>query len=113
MVESGQNCGGACQTGVRALGAADISRRLPELDQWTVERGWHLVKSFSFPDFAEALAFVNRVGTIAEKLGHHPDLYLTWGAVRVDTWTHSIDGLSENDFVLAVKIDELRRERQD
>ena len=53
------------------------------------------------------LAFVNRVGDVAEAEGHHPDIYFTWGRARIEIWTHSIDGLSESDFVLAAKIDRL------
>ena len=65
--------------------------------------GHHLSKTWRFPDFAAALAFVIRVGAVAEAEGHHPDIYLSWGKVRLDIWTHKIDGLSESDFVLAAK----------
>ena len=57
----------------------------------------------------EALGFVNRVGEIAEQQSHHPDIHLAWGKVRVEVWTHKIDGLTESDFILAAKIDEIRR----
>jgi len=62
-----------------------------------------------FPDFASGLAFVNAVGAIAEAEGHHPDLLLAWGRVEIEIWTHAIDGLSESDFILAAKIDEITR----
>lgn len=65
-------------------------------------------KTFSFKNFAEALAFANNVGAIAEEEGHHPDLIVAWGRVVVSLATHAIDGLSENDFILAAKIDELK-----
>jgi 4a-hydroxytetrahydrobiopterin dehydratase len=65
-----------------------------------------LQKTYTFPDFAQALAFVNRAGAVAEVEGHHPDVYLTWGKVGVEIWTHAIGGLSENDFILAAKLDE-------
>ncbi len=65
----------------------------------------HLAKSFLFPDFKTALAFVNRVGEVAEQEGHHPDLALSWGRVDVRIYTHKIDGLTESDFILAAKID--------
>jgi 4a-hydroxytetrahydrobiopterin dehydratase len=65
----------------------------------------HIGKTFVFPDFKTALAFVNRVGAVAEAEGHHPDLSLTWGRVDVKTYTHKIDGLTESDFILAAKID--------
>lgn len=74
---------------------------------WEAVEEHHLVRHFSFPDFAAALEFTNRVGAIAEREGHHPDLLLGWGRVEVRIWTHAIDGLSENDFILAAKIDRL------
>jgi 4a-hydroxytetrahydrobiopterin dehydratase len=65
----------------------------------------HLHKVFTFPDFKKALDFVNRVGTIAEAEGHHPDILLGWGKAEITTYTHKIDGLTESDFILAAKID--------
>ena len=67
----------------------------------------HLEKTFKFKDFAEALAFTKRVGELAESVGHHPDIHLSWGRVKIQIWTHKIDGLVESDFVLAAKIDVL------
>ena len=64
-------------------------------------------KTFTFPDFRGALKFVNRVGELAEEQGHHPDILLAWGKVDITTWTHKINGLTESDFVLAAKIDQL------
>src|SRR5579871_2155809 len=69
----------------------------------------HLKKSYAFPDFVKALAFVNQAGAIAEEQGHHPDLYLSWGKVGVEIWTHKIDGLTESDFILAAKLDRIPR----
>ena len=69
--------------------------------------GHHLKRAFSFPDFRAALAFVNRVGELAEEQGHHPDIFLAWGKAEITTWTHKIDGLTESDFILAAKIDQL------
>ena len=79
--------------------------------------GWQLIditpgvmalrKSFAFKDFAEALAFVDRAGAIAEEQGHHPDILLRWGEARVDIWTHKIKGLTESDFILAAKFDRI------
>ncbi|HEV7764386.1 MAG TPA: 4a-hydroxytetrahydrobiopterin dehydratase [Thermoanaerobaculia bacterium] len=71
---------------------------------WRVIDGYHLEKEFTFPDFAQALAFTNRVGAIAEEQGHHPDIHLSWGKARVTTWTHDTDGLTRSDFELAAKI---------
>jgi hypothetical protein len=65
------------------------------------------VRSYKFPDFKSALAFVNRVGALAEEQGHHPDILLGWGKVEITTWTHAVDGLTESDFILAAKIDQL------
>lgn len=72
---------------------------------WHIINEHHLEKEFLFKDFKEALAFTNIIGELAEKEGHHPDLHLSWGRVRVVLWTHKINGLSESDFILAAKID--------
>jgi 4a-hydroxytetrahydrobiopterin dehydratase len=74
---------------------------------WEIVEEHHLSKSYKFTNFAEALAFVNRAGRVAEQEGHHPDLAFGWGYARVEVWTHAIDGLSESDFILAAKIDEI------
>jgi 4a-hydroxytetrahydrobiopterin dehydratase len=85
----------------------DVASRLMEqLNGWAFEQG-HLAKSYTFSDFAGALEFVNRIGAIAEEQGHHPDIYMTWGKVSVEVWTHKIDGLTESDFILAAKFDEI------
>ena len=70
---------------------------------WEVVDGHHLQKRYTFDDFADALAFTNRVGAIAETEGHHPDIYLAWGQVELKIWTHKIDGLTESDFIFAAK----------
>jgi len=74
---------------------------------WEVVDEHHLTKTFRFKNFAEALAYVNRVGQMAEEQKHHPDIYLAWGQVRIDIWTHKIDGLTESDFVFAAKAEKL------
>lgn len=97
-----------CHGGMPTLPEERVDALLRELDAgWEVVDGHHLQKSFGFPDFATALDFVNRVGELAESEGHHPDLHLSWGRVEVEIWTHAVDGLTENDFVLAAKIEEL------
>lgn len=83
----------------------DLNRQVPE---WKVIDEHHIKRTFQFPDFASALAFVNKVGEVAEKEGHHPDILLSWGKAEVTTWTHKIDGLTESDFILAAKIDKLK-----
>ena len=67
----------------------------------------HLEKTYKFKNFVEALAFTNKVGELAEASQHHPDIYLAWGQVKITLWTHKIGGLSENDFILAAKMDVL------
>ncbi|MCB1116044.1 MAG: 4a-hydroxytetrahydrobiopterin dehydratase [Chlamydiia bacterium] len=74
-------------------------------DKWEVIEEHHLEKKFPFKNFREALAFTNIVGKIAEEEGHHPNIFLSWGEVILQIWTHKIDGLSESDFILASKIE--------
>lgn len=97
-----------CRGGVPPLTEAQWQPLLAQLKGWSVIDGHHLDKTFEFKDFVGALAFVNQVGDIAEKNGHHPDIYLAWGRARITVWTHKIDGLTLSDFVLAAKCDELR-----
>ena len=94
-----------CRAGTPKLTAVEYAPLLAQLSGWRVVDEHHLTKRYEFPDFLSALAFVNRVGQVAEQNSHHPDLQLAWGRVVIDVWTHSIDGLSESDFVLAAKCD--------
>lgn len=97
-----------CSGGVPPLEGEELRELARELDaRWRVVDDHHLEREYPFPDFASALAFTNRVGELAETEGHHPDIHLAWGMVRITLWTHKIDGLSRSDFVLAAKIDEL------
>jgi 4a-hydroxytetrahydrobiopterin dehydratase len=96
-----------CRGGVAPLAGEALERLLVQVPGWRVVDGHHLLKAFQFPDFRTALDFVNRAGGVAEEEGHHPDLYLAWGKVEVQIWTHKIDGLTESDFVLAAKIGQL------
>lgn len=111
-----QNAGGLagekcvpCRGGVPALQGEEL-RELERIlgGYWSVVGEHHLEKEYRFPDFAKALAFTNAIGALAEAEGHHPDIHLAWGKVRVTIWTHKIDGLTRSDFVLAAKIDGLR-----
>ena len=68
------------------------------------EKGTVIERTYTFKDFAEALAFANKVGALAEEEGHHPDMFVAWGKVRLTLTTHAVKGLSENDFILAAKI---------
>ena len=94
-----------CRGDVAPLTEARLQPLLAQLTGWDCVDGHHLVKRFAFPDFRRALAFVNRVGHVAEAQDHHPELGFGWGWVAVTIWTHKIDGLSENDFVLAARCD--------
>jgi 4a-hydroxytetrahydrobiopterin dehydratase len=93
-----------CRGGVPPLQGEELKRLEAQVPGWRVVDGHHLERSFPFPDFRTALAFVNRAGEIAEQEGHHPDMCLSWGKVDIKIWTHKIDGLTESDFILAAKI---------
>lgn len=96
-----------CRGGVPPLEGAKITELHEQLPAgWEVVREHHLTKTFKFKDFVTGLAYVNKVGAIAEEEGHHPDIYLAWGQVRMDIWTHKVDGLTESDFIFAAKADE-------
>ncbi len=100
-----------CKGGVSPLHGAALlvlqNHLGPDGNGWKIEREHHLEKEFRFPDFVTALAYVNRVGALAEAQKHHPDVFLAWGRVRITIWTHKIDGLTESDFVFAAKCDQL------
>ena len=96
-----------CRGGVPPLKGEELRQLSAQVSNWKVIDEHHIAKTFLFPDFKTALDFVNRVGAVAEEEGHHPDLTLTWGRVDVKTYTHKIDGLTENDFILAAKIDQV------
>jgi 4a-hydroxytetrahydrobiopterin dehydratase len=74
---------------------------------WDVVNEHHLHRVYKFPDFKQALDFVNKVGAIAEEQQHHPDILLGWGKVEITTYSHDVNGLTERDFKLAAKINEL------
>ena len=96
-----------CRGGVPPMRGDEIKEFLAELDGWKVVNEHHLLKIYDFKDFREALAFINRVGELAEEQGHHPDICFGWGRAEITIFTHKIDGLSESDFILAAKIDAL------
>lgn len=97
-----------CKGGVPPLKGEALRELHAQLDPgWHVVDEHHLERVYPFPDFRQALRFTNAVGELAEEQGHHPDIYLAWGKVRVTIWTHKIDGLTESDFVLAAKADRL------
>jgi 4a-hydroxytetrahydrobiopterin dehydratase len=101
-----------CKPGTPPVEGEALQQLSAQLEGWSVVGGdagsggaKRLEKQYKFPDFRQALAFVNRVGEIAEAEGHHPDIELGWGRVKLVLWTHSIGGLSEGDFILAAKAD--------
>ena len=96
-----------CKGGVPPVQGEELERLKAQVPGWQVVSGHHLTKTYTFPDFRAALEFVNKAGAIAEEEGHHPDLLLTYGKVEVKTWTHKIDGLTESDFILAAKLDQI------
>lgn len=97
-----------CTGGVPPLKGPELASYTDMLgNNWEVVKDHHLEKAFTFENFKQALDFTNRVGDLAEAQGHHPDIYLAWGKVVVTIWTHKIDGLTESDFVLAAKVDQL------
>lgn len=97
-----------CQGGMPSLKDDEIEQLLPNISAWKVhkvEGSPRLERTFAFEDFAEAMKFVNAVAGVAEAEAHHPDLHIHWNQVRIEIWTHKINGLHENDFILAAKID--------
>jgi 4a-hydroxytetrahydrobiopterin dehydratase len=95
-----------CKGGIPPLKGAELRALESQLGNgWSVLEEHHLEKTYDLPDFKSALALTNRIGEIAESEGHHPDILLAWGKVRVRIWTHKIDGLTESDFILAAKIE--------
>jgi len=96
-----------CRGGVPSLTKEQYTPLLAQLKAWVVLDACRLEKTFQFGNFSEALAFVNRVGAEAEENGHHPDVYLSWGLVRLVFYTHATKGLTESDFVMAAKCDAL------
>ncbi len=97
-----------CKGDVPPLKGAELNRLAAELGgSWRVVNQHHLEKEYQFNNFREALDFTNRVGELAEAQGHHPDIYLTWGKVKLTVWTHKVNGLTESDFILAAKADQL------
>ena len=97
----------ACSGDTPALKAEEVFRLHQQVPDWDVTSGRKLVRRFEFEDFLEAMDFVNRVARLAEEEGHHPNITIDYKRVTFTIWTHAIDDLSESDFILAAKIDEL------
>ena len=95
-----------CKGGVPPLKGAKLDDLLEKLkNDWKIIKEHHLEKEYSFKNFKEALDFTIKVGELAENQGHHPDIFLAWGKVKLTIWTHKIDGLTESDFIFAAKAD--------
>jgi 4a-hydroxytetrahydrobiopterin dehydratase len=96
-----------CRGGVPPLKGRELEALHKIVPRWSAIHEHHLSRTFTFPDFAKALEFVNRVGALAEEQGHPPNILLSWGKTEITLWTHKIDGLTESDFIMAAKIDRL------
>ena len=100
-----------CEGGVSALDLQEIHKYQKKVDGWDVKfnekKIYFLEKNFKFKNFLESQKFVNKVGEISEQEGHHPDILFGWGYAKISITTHAIEGLSENDFILAAKIDRI------
>jgi 4a-hydroxytetrahydrobiopterin dehydratase len=97
----------ACSGDLPRLTEQEQKNLIAELGNWNIDRDGHLSKVIKLDDFQAALALANQVGEIAESEGHHPDLLVRWGELAVTIWTHKVNGLTESDFILAAKIDQL------
>jgi 4a-hydroxytetrahydrobiopterin dehydratase len=99
-----------CRGGVPPLKGRELEQILQQVPQWKAVEEHHITRAFAFPDFKQALDFVNRVGDVAEQQGHHPDILLTWGKAEITMWTHKINGLTQSDFIMAAKIDKIYKQ---
>ncbi|MBS3157732.1 4a-hydroxytetrahydrobiopterin dehydratase [Candidatus Woesearchaeota archaeon] len=98
-----------CTIGTLALKGEKLRQFQVQINsEWKIVEEHHLEHEYKFKNFKEALKFTNKVGELAELQGHHPDIFLAWGRVKITLFTHKINGLSESDFIMAAKIDELK-----
>ena len=95
-----------CEGGVPPLTEEQANELLKQIHEWTIQDG-HVYRQFKFKDFKEAISFVNKVADIAEQEDHHPNITINYNKVSIDLWTHAINGMSDNDFILAAKIEEV------
>jgi len=99
-----------CRGGTPPLDGPQLCDFIEQVEnQWKIIDECRLEKEFKFKNFREALEFTNMVGELAEEQGHHPDIHLSWGKVKLVLWTHKIKGLTESDFIFAAKVDTIRR----
>lgn len=99
-----------CEAGTPPLSQEEADELLKEIPGWELTEKGRLARKFKFQDFGQALSFVNQVGRIAEEEGHHPDIKIVYNRVTLELITHAIGGLSENDFILAAKVNKLTRQ---
>lgn len=99
-----------CRGGIPPISKEEQERLLKKLNGWALNSAGHLEKTYTFERFRPGLEFVTRVGEMCEEQGHHGDIFLAWGKVRLEVWTHKINGLVESDFVWAAKADALWHE---
>ena len=95
----------ACNKFTPKLTNEQVADFRKQVEGWEVVNDHHILKKWNFKNFLKSLSFVNAVAEVAEREGHHPNIKFGWGYVEITIWTHSIDGLSRNDFILAAKID--------
>lgn len=99
-----------CEGGVDPLTPEKYEPYLEQVSEWTIRDEKFIEREFQFKDFVKAMKWVNKVAEIAEDEGHHPDIFIHgWNNVKITLWTHAIGGLSINDFVVATKIDRIKR----
>ena len=100
-----------CRGGIPPFDISEIHKYLKKVDGWTVKKNdnknYYLEKDFKFSNFSESQRFINKVGDIAEREGHHPDIVFGWGYAKIKIFTHAIKGLAESDFILAAKLDKI------
>jgi len=96
-----------CEVGTQPFDLETINRLLPMVPKWKLEDTTKIVRSFKLKNFIESMRFINEVAQLAEAEGHHPDIFVSYSYVRINLTTHNIGGLSENDFIVAAKIDEI------
>jgi 4a-hydroxytetrahydrobiopterin dehydratase len=96
-----------CDGNTPTLGPEEVTRLSAEVPGWRVEEGRRLGRAIRFKDFAGPMRLANRIATVADAEGHHPDLHVHWGRLEIEITTHAVKGLTENDFILAAKIDQL------
>ena len=100
----------ACEGGTPPLTSKEITKYQAQVDsQWAVIKNHRIKKKFKFEDFKQAMVFVNKVADLANSEGHHPDIYIFYSIVEIELYTHAVKGLSENDFIMAAKIDKIKQ----